>query len=265
MCGILKKKGKINCKLATILTDFHIHGQWLVFNEFCDYFFVSNNQMKHDMIELGVLEEKIYVSGIPVSDRFNQIFDKEEICQEFNLNPNEQIVLFFVGGEFGLGNKTTVMVLKALIRLFSKLQVVAISGKNPKMKAKLEDLVKNTDSDDRIKILEYTNKVPELMSISSFVITKPGGLTSTESLTAHLPMIIINPIPGQEEENAEFLVEKGVAIWIKKNDNIARALKNLYRDPQKLPLMKENTFSLAKPDSTKEICEILLKNEKTLV
>lgn len=97
------------------------------------------------------------------------------------------------------------------------------------------------------------------MSISSFVITKPGGLTSTESLTSHLPMVIINPIPGQEEENAEFLVEKGVAVWIKKKDNVARALKMLYRDTQKLPLMKENTIALAKPNSTEDICKILLE------
>lgn len=211
------------------------------------------------MIELGVLEEKICVSGIPVSEKFKETFNREKVCEEFDLNPKEQTVLFFAGGEFGLGNKTTVMVLKALIRLFSKLQVVAISGKNPKMKAKLEELVKNTDSDERIKILEYTNQVPELMSISSFVITKPGGLTSTESLTAHLPMIIINPIPGQEEENAQFLVEKGVAVWIKKNDNIARVLKELYRNQKKLPLMKENAIALAKPDSTGDICRVLLE------
>lgn len=215
--------------------------------------------MKRDMIELGVLEEKICVSGIPVSEKFKETFNREKVCEEFDLNPKEQTVLFFAGGEFGLGNKTTVMVLKALIRLFSKLQVVAISGKNPKMKAKLEELVKNTDSDERIKILEYTNQVPELMSISSFVITKPGGLTSTESLTAHLPMIIINPIPGQEEENAQFLVEKGVAVWIKKNDNIARVLKELYRNQKKLPLMKENAIALAKPDSTGDICRVLLE------
>lgn len=260
MCGSLKKKGKIDCKLATILTDFHIHGQWLVFHEYCDYFFVSNNQMKNDMIENGVDKDKIFVSGIPVSSKFQQPFNKEEICKEFELDSNKQVVLFFAGGEFGLGNKTTIMVLKSLIRLFSKLQVVAISGKNPKMKLKFEELVKNTDSNERIKVLEYTNKVPELMSISSFVITKPGGLTSTESLTSHLPMVIINPIPGQEEENAEFLVEKGVAIWIKKNDNVARALKNLYRDAQKLPLMKENAIALAKPNSTEEICKVLFEN-----
>lgn len=260
MCGVLKKKGKINCKLATILTDFHIHGQWLVFHEYCDYFFVSNNQMKEDMIEYGVDENKIYVSGIPVSDKFKQDFNREEIAQEFDLNPDKQIVLFFAGGEFGLGNQTTILVLKALIRLFSKLQVVAISGKNPKMREKLEAVVENTDSQERIKVLEYTNKVPELMSIASFVITKPGGLTSTESLTAHLPMVIINPIPGQEEENAQFLVEKGAAILIKKNDNVARVLKSLYREPQKLALMKENAASLAKPDSTETICKILLES-----
>ncbi len=264
MCGILKKKGKINCPLATILTDFHIHGQWLVFNEYCDYFFVSNNQMKNDMMEYGISEDKIYVSGIPVSEKFQQSFNREEICAEFNLDPDKQTILFFAGGEFGLGNKTTIMVLKALIRLFSKTQVVAISGKNPKIKAKFDDLVKNTDSEERIKVLEYTNKVPELMSIALFVITKPGGLTSTESLTSHLPMVIVNPIPGQEEENAEFLVEKGVAIWIKKNDNVARALKMLYRDTQKLPLMKENTITLAKPHSTKTICDILLENKERL-
>lgn len=152
------------------------------------------------------------------------------------------------------------MVLKALIRLFSKLQVVAISGKNHKMKAKFEDLVKSTDSSDRIKVLEYTDKVPELMSVSEFIITKPGGLTSTESLAANLPMIIINPIPGQEEENAQFLVEKGAAIWIKKNDNVARVLKSLYRDPQKLALMKENATSLARPNSTEMICKVLFEN-----
>lgn len=158
-----------------------------------------------------------------------------------------------------MGNKTTIMVFKALIRMFPKIQVIAISGKNEKMKMKLNKLVESTNSHDRVKVLEYTNKVPELMSISSYVITKPGGLTSTESLTSHLPMVIINPIPGQEEENAEFLVNSGAAIWIKKNDNIARALKMLYRQPEKLVSMKESAIALARPDSTADICKILLE------
>lgn len=259
MCGYLKKKEKISCTVATILTDYQIHEQWLEFSQYLDFFFVSNDQMKIDMIEKGVLPEKIYVTGIPVSEKFLENYNREEVCKVFNLDPKNEIVIFFAGGEFGLGRNTTIMMLKALIRLFSKLQVVAISGRNPKMNEKFKTLVKSTETEERIKILEFTDKVPELMSVSKFIITKPGGLTITESLASKLPILIINPIPGQEEENAEFLEKNGAGIWIKKHDNIARHLKNLYRHPELLQNMKIACENLAKPNSTKNICEFLIK------
>lgn len=214
--------------------------------------------MKTDMISEGINDEKIFVTGIPVSERFLQKMDKKSIYEQFELDENKETVLFFAGGEFGLGRNTTFMVLKAIIRLFPDIQVIAIAGKNKKMKKKFTELVDNTDSHKRIKILEYTDKVPELMYISSMVITKPGGLTVTEALASHLPLVIINPIPGQEEENAEFIIQNDVGIWIKKEDNIARALKNLYRNKEKFVTMKENTKSLAKPYATANICKILL-------
>lgn len=258
MCGYLKKKEKINCKLATILTDFEIHEQWLEFAEYQDFFFVSNEHMKLDMINKNIEENKIFVTGIPVSDRFLKEYNREEVCNMFDLNPNNDVVLFFAGGEFGLGRNTTIIMLKALIRLFSKLQVVAISGRNQKMNEKFHKLVEATESQNRIKIIEFTDKVPELMSISKFVITKPGGLTITEALTSHLPILIINPIPGQEEENANFIEKNGAGIWIKKNDNIARHLKSLYRNPELLINMKKSAENLAKPNSTENICKTLL-------
>ena len=101
------------------------------------------------------------------------------------------------------------------------------------------------------------------MSISTLVITKPGGLTTSESLASNLPIIVINPIPGQEEENAEFLVEKQIAIWIKKDDNIEEALKSLLLNPEKIEQMRENTKLLSKKYSTENICNIILKNEIT--
>lgn len=258
MCAVLKKRKKIDCKLATILTDFHIHAQWLVLSDYVDYFFVSNEQMKLDMINENVDEEKIFVTGIPVSDRFSKEYDRNEICKEFGLSPEKQTVLFFAGGEFGLGQNSTYMVLKALIRLFKDLQVIAISGKNKKMNAKFNELVEATNSQDRIKVLEYTNKVPELMNIVLGVITKPGGLTVTECLVSGLPIVIINPIPGQEEENAEFLVNNNVAIWLKKGDNIARKLKNLSKNMEKLNEMGENAKRLSKPNATADISQILI-------
>jgi processive 1,2-diacylglycerol beta-glucosyltransferase len=260
MCTHLKETKKINYRLATILTDFHIHPQWLVSYEHNNFFFVANSQMKLDMVGLGVNDENIFVTGIPVGDKFSKRINKQAVYDEFGLSKDRKTILFFAGGEFGLGRNTTYMTLKAIIRLFKDTQVIAISGKNQKMKNKFEKLIETTDAFDRVKLLEFSNKIPELMHISDFVITKPGGLTVTESLVSNLPIIIINPIPGQEEENAEFLLKHECAIWIKKEDNIARALKNLYRNPDKFTIMSENTKKIAKPSSTQNICEILLEN-----
>lgn len=127
------------------------------------------------------------------------------------------------------------------------------------MKNAFEEVIEKYNKFNSVKILEFTNQVPELMSISDLVVTKPGGLTTSESLASHLPMVVINPIPGQEEQNAEFLENKGIAIWIKKHDNSDFVVENLLSNKNKLEKMKENTDILAKPNSTKEICDILLK------
>lgn len=259
MCAMLKEKEKIDCKLATILTDYHIHDQWLVLYRYTDYFFVANQQMKRDMIAEGIHDQKIFVTGIPVSEKFLGSFNDQETYEEFGLSPDKETVLFFAGGEFGLGRTTTIMVLKVLIRLFKNLQVVAISGKNKKMNKKFKELIELTNSSDRVKLLEYTNKVPELMHISSAVITKAGGLTITECLVSNLPIVIINPIPGQEEENAEFLEKNGVAIWLKKGDSIARTLKGLFKNKEQLAEMTEKTKTLAKPNAVKKICKLLIE------
>lgn len=138
------------------------------------------------------------------------------------------------------------------------MQIIAISGKNPKMKLAFNEIVLKHNAENYVRVLEFTNKVPELMSISDLVVTKPGGMTTTESLASELPMIVINPIPGQEEENAEFLESNGIAIWIKKGDNVSDILNNLFSNPNKLEEMKKNTKILAKPNSTKDICEIII-------
>jgi len=259
---ILKKKVKSGIPIATILTDFHIHPQWLVFHEYVDLFFVANDEMKSDMIELAIPASRIFVTGIPVSKRFSQTFDRKKVCQSFNLDPDKDVVLFFAGGEFGLGRSNTILTLKALERLFPDLQVIAISGKNKKMHEKFNNIVTRAEASSRIKIVSFTDKIPELMSISKYVITKAGGLTISESLISNLPIIIINPIPGQEEENAQFLVDEDVAIWIKKNDNIARVLKNLDRHPNKLDFMKANAKRLARPNSTSDLCETVYNKLK---
>ncbi len=259
MVSYLKKKGKVNCKLATILTDFASHEQWLVGHEYTNFFFVSNDNMEKELCDYGVAKDKIHVTGIPMSDRFFEKFDRTYILKMFNLVPDKNVILFFGGGEFGLGKERTVQILRSLILNAHDYQIVAISGKNEKMKEAFESLVKELNVSSKVKILGFTDKVPELMSISDLVVTKPGGLTTTESLASHLPIIIINPIPGQEEENADFLEKHNVGIWIKKDDDPDTILLNLFDNKDKIENMRENTKSLAKTHSTQNICEILMK------
>ena len=260
MCSILKKKKKINCKIATVLTDYAPHNQWIVNSEYVDYYFVAHEGMKEILKNRKVDENKIYVTGIPLSNRFLAHYDKEKILNEFDLKKDKATVLFFAGGEYGFGKDKTFKILKTLIEKFDNFQVVAIAGKNKKIKEKFDDLVSETLSKEKVKVLSYTNKVPELMSISDLVISKPGGLTTTESLASGLPIIVINPIPGQEEENAQFVENNNVGIWIRKNDDIEQRLAEILSSNEKIKKMKINARLLAKRHSTQDICEILFKN-----
>lgn len=214
--------------------------------------------MKNYLISKNIPGNKVFVTGIPISSKFLKKYDKKEILNEFELEENKKNILFFAGGEFGLGKSKTVEIFENLIKNFNDIQVIAIAGKNEKMKLHFESIVKEFNKEKNVKVLEYTNKVPELMAISDLVVSKPGGLTTSESLASNLPMIIMNPIPGQEEENAEFLEEKGTGIWIKKNDSSYEIFKYLFSNPEKLENMKKNTETLAKKHSTEDICKIIL-------
>ena len=259
MCSYLKRKNKIHAKIATIMTDFAPHDQWLVGSDFTDYFFVAHKKMKDYLISKNIDERKIFDTGIPISNRFLVDYDRNSILKELEFDNSKKTILFFGGGEFGLGKTRTVEIFECFVKLFKNTQIIAISGKNEKMRNAFEKIVEENNRTDSIKVFEYTKQVPEFMSISDLVVTKPGGLTTSESLASNLPMVIINPIPGQEEENAEFLEENGIAIWIKKNDDPYKKLENLFVDEKKLADMKENTKKLARKYSTQNICDILLK------
>ena len=257
MCSYLKRKGKITSKIATILTDFAPHDQWLVGSDYTDYFFVAHNKMKEYLISKNIPENKIFATGIPISNKFLETFDTSKILNSLSLIENLKTVLFFAGGKFGLGKSRTLEIFNTLVNDFNNIQVIAISGKNKKMYEEFNQIVKIANKTNFIKLFEFVNNVPELMAVSDVVITKPGGLTTTESLVSGLPMIIINPIPGQEEENAQFLEHSNIGIWLKKQMNITETISNFLSDDEKLKEMKENTKKISNRNSTKDICTIL--------
>ena len=258
MCSYLKRKKKVDFKISTIMTDFKSHDQWLVGSDYTDYFFVSNTDMQKELKQKNINENKIIVTGIPVREEFLMQHNKEVILKELNFSNNKKTVILFGGGEFGLGKEMTLNVLECLLNKCKNTQIIAISGKNESMKTKFENLVKKYSREQDVRIFEFTDKVAEYMNIANLVITKPGGLTISESLVSHLPMVLINPIPGQEEENAEFLENKKVAKWIKKDDDINFILNILVNDDTILNNMKENTYLIAKPNATENICKIIM-------
>lgn len=260
MCAYLKRKGKVNFPLATIMTDFAPHDQWLVGHENTEYFFVAHDKMKDYLISKGINQDKVFALGIPINSKFTKDYNRAEILEEFGLKNDKKTILFFGGWNSGSAQIRTLEIFKVLATYSDNYQVVAISARNKKLQEGFENIVKSNNLNN-VTILDYTNKVPELMSISDLVVAKPGGLTTSESLAMNLPMILINPIAGQEEENAEFLEGKGIGLWMRKEDDIKAKLESLLSDENKLKSMKENTNLLAHKYSTYDIVNILL--EKT--
>lgn len=197
MCSILKQRGKINAELATVITDYgeDPYNEWICNHKYIDYFFVAHNEIKNKLIEKGVSEDKVFDTGIPISDNFLKNYDKFRILEELKLNLNKKNVLFFGGGEFGLGKSKTLEVFECLVKDFANIQIIAIAGKNENLKNNFEKIVTENNRNEDVKIFGFTDKVAEFMSISNLVITKPGGLTSTEALVSNLPLVAIHPIP----------------------------------------------------------------------
>ena len=140
MCSYLKRKGKITAKIATIMTDFAPHDQWLVGSDFTDFFFVANDKMKNYLVHKGIEKGKVFVTGIPLSDKFLQTYDRKSILTSLNLQDEKPNILFFGGGEFGLGKSKIFEILDSLIQSSNDIQIIAIAGKNEKMKKKFEEI-----------------------------------------------------------------------------------------------------------------------------
>lgn len=254
MVASLKKREKFKVELNVIITDYASHKFWELKPEFVDRYFVATQEMKAGLIYNGISEEKVFVTGIPVSPAFLKEYDKNEICKEFDLDPNLQTILLFGGGEYGLTNVKNFF--DGLLNVKKAIQIVAIAGKN----AKIQNMFKKISSkyDKKVLILGYTDKVPELMNIADVVISKPGGLTTTEILVSHVPFVIINPIPGQEEENARFLLNNGAAARLYNSEKSTPFFENFLNDTVRFSHMKAMQEEISRPNSTRDIVEKIL-------
>ena len=263
--SFLKSHKKTNCKLATVMTDFASHKQWLIGKDYTDYFFVSNIEMKTSLISEGIYPNKIYVSGIPISPNFYKNYNKENIYKSLNIEKDKKNIIFFGGGSLGLSSSSNIQaILTSLLQATDEShQIIIISGKNQKLYNDFQKTINNTYHKSQIKLIDFTTELPELLPITSFVITKPGGLTITECISTNVPIILINPIPGQEKENAQYIADNKMGIWIKATKPTSEYFQEIFNDTKLIEEIKENQKKYSHINSTKNICDILINENKS--
>ena len=239
--------------LITVLTDYTTHSAYIQ-NEI-DYYIAGHEYVKELLIEDGIEAEKIKPYGIPVEKSFLTNRSRETVLSELNLDPNKFTVLL-MGGSFGAGSiKDT---LSELISIDRDFQIIVITGRNKSLKEKLEkNLMSHEQSIDKnICVLGFTDKMNDLLSAVDILVSKPGGLTTTESLLKEVPMIVPYFIPGQEEENLDFLSNCGASLRTSKKYTLSIILKVLIDNPDRIEMTKENIRSIKKLNASQDIAKL---------
>ena len=238
--------------LISVLTDYTAHSTYI--QDEIDYYIAGDEYVKEVLISEGVDGDKIKPYGTPVEKSFLEHREKSVVLEELGLAPDKFTVLL-MGGSFGAGNiKDT---LKELLEIDRDFQIIVITGRNETLKEKLEKSLEKYTIDKNISILGFTQDMNDILSAVDIIVSKPGGLTTTECLLKELPMIIPYYIPGQEEENMDFLSNCGAALRTSKKFTISVLLKVLIDNPMRMELLKNNIKSVKKQNTAEDIANLV--------
>ena len=248
----LRRKGELSLPQATATTDFETHRLWV--NQPCDRYFTATAEGARYLRHWGVPAGDIIVTGIPIHPVFAKPKDRGECLARHGLTGDRPILLQLSGG-FGVGPITKLY--RALLDMSRPIELVAIAGRNEAVKQELETI--EAPSRHRTKVLGFTDRIDELMAVADVVVSKPGGLTTSETLARGAVMAIVNPIPGQESRNSDYLLENGAAIKVNTIGTLAYKLDSLLEDPARLAQLKANVSRLARPRAAYDVVEHSLK------
>lgn len=246
----LKQTGEINIPLITVMTDFCVHQFWLYKN--IDIYFTANDLLKKEMVNQGLLEERIFVTGIPVGYNFRVDYNRDDLLAKFKLEKDKPVALI-MGGGLGLGGVKNALC--QLERLKKDIQILVITGANVALWSEMNEYAQH--SKHKIFVWGYSHNIQEFMSVATFLISKPGALTISEALTRELPMILHDPIPGPEVDNAKFVSDNGAAIWVKHQDTLDAVVREVLSDATILPKLRNNAKVLKKPYASDNIADII--------
>lgn len=243
-------EGRIHTRQAVVVTDFDIHVQWLCPNPV--HYFVGIDEARAHLEVLGVPPASISVSGIPIDPVFDRPKQADAMRVKHKLMRDASVILVSAGG-YGLGRVEEI--LNSLLRLRRPTQVVAVCGQNEELQERVLQLAHAVPANSpvMIKVVGYTTEMDEYMAAADLIVGKPGGLTMSESLASGQVFVVVNPIPGQEERNADHLLEEGAAIRCNNLPVLAYKIENLLNNPGRLAVMRENVRRLARPRAAFDI------------
>jgi len=248
----LRKKGEISTPQLTATTDFETHRLWV--NEPCEHYFTATAEGAAYLAYWGVPAERISVTGIPIHPVFS--VEKDACTCRRNLGlGDDRPVIVQMGGGFGMG--PVAKIFAGLLAVERPLEVVVVAGRNEPLKARLEQV--EVPQRHRVHILGFTNQIDELMAAADIVISKPGGLTTSEVLARGAALLIANPVPGQETRNSDFILENGAGVKVNNLPTLAHKLTRLLDEPARLQQMKAAARRLGRPQAAFDIARAALE------
>jgi processive 1,2-diacylglycerol beta-glucosyltransferase len=244
----LKNKNRLHLPHVTVTTDFDTHRLWV--NQPCERYFTATEEGKINLAAWKIPSADIIPTGIPIHPVFVQPKNRQDCRHRHGLSGDRPIVLQLAGG-FGVGSIARIY--QSLLTVEQPLEVIAVTGHNIKVKQQLESVP--CPPRHRYKILGFTDQIDELMAAADIVISKPGGLTTAEILARGAAMVIVDPIPGQEIRNSDFLLENGAAIKVNNLATLAYKVSTLLADPDRLEQLRANAQRISRPRAAFDIVE----------
>jgi len=255
-CGIfsgLKERKTNGFYLVGVITDFDVHNYWIYENVSC--YIVANEHTAKKLQKKGIDEKRIKILGIPIDPKFTEDKDVSSLREKYGLK-EELPTILVMGGGWGFGPIEKIVHCLQEIKNI-EFQILVVAGTNKELESKLRELTSKLPK--LTKVFGYVDVIDELMKVSNIFIGKPGGMTSAESLACGLPMVIVNPIPGQEERNTQYLTSQGVAIKVNNEFEITKLVSELFTHPHKLKEMQNKILDISKPKSAFQIVETIAK------
>ena len=253
-CGMVadyKRRHNLNIPLIGVLTDYAPHGYWL--NDSVDIYIVPVPKIKQKLIQRGIPQQRLKVLGIPIDTKFRNPGNPGEVLRRLGIDSNLPVILIMGGGQ-GLGPIKKIV--HTLDKLRQPVQLIVVCGTNRSL---YKWLKRNEPLFNKpVAVMHYTERIDELMSISSFIVTKPGGLTSAEALSKSLPIIIASALPGQESLNTHFLLETGIALKMDSFAELRSLAEALLSDSERLEKLRRRAHAAAPADSALKTAQLIL-------